>query len=189
MDLSGGQIDIRSELGTGTSISLSLPLENCLPDAENLPVKLNHLYKNEGPVEAIRRRAKGRTVQIHGFEATFGDSKLRVEALASLKASIEKFVTEWFNLEIVSEDKPPDIVISDKSAFLKSSKIAGRNFRSLLLICRNEARRDISSKSRLDNGQTVEFISNLVDRIDAPKPCSIVSTLKTLSKKRVTNDG
>lgn len=159
VDLSGGRIDIRSELGKGTEVKLSLPLENCLPDAEDLPAKLNLFYTKGGPVDAVRRRAKGRTVQIRGFDATFEDSKLRVVALANLKASIEKYVTEWFNLEIVAEDHAPDIVISDESAFLKSSNIAGSKFRSLLIICSNGARRDIYNKSRLDLGQTLEFVS------------------------------
>jgi hypothetical protein len=161
VDLSGGRIDIRSELGKGTEVVLSLPLEKCLPNAEDLTAKLN-LYNDEGPINAVRRRAKGRTVQIRGFDATFGNSKLQEDSLASLKASIVKYVTEWFKLEIVADDQPPDIVISDESAFLKSSNVAGCKLRLLLIICSNRARRNIYNNSGLDLGQTVEFIS---------KPC------------------
>ena len=162
VDLSGGRIDIRSELGKGTEVKLSLPLEDRLADSEDFPAKLNLLYAHEGIIDAVRRRAKGRTVQIRGFDPSFGDSELRQATLASLKASIEKYVTNWFNLSIVDEDYPADIVISDDSVFSNSSSVAGTKFRSLLILCNNSARRDVYNTSRLELGQTVEFIS---------KPC------------------
>ena len=159
VDLSGGRIDIRSELGKGTEVKLSLPLEDRLSPEDETPAKLNLLYANEGPVEAVRRRAKGRTVQIRGF---YGDSELQRAALASLKASIEKYVTKWFDLSIVDDEQPADIVISDESVFSNSSNVAGSRFRTLLILCNNSARRDIHNTSRLEPGQIVEFVS---------KPC------------------
>jgi hypothetical protein len=162
VDLSGGQIDIRSELGKGTEVKLSLPLQNKHPQSERPPKGLALSHKDESPVDAVRRRAKGRSVQIRGFDAKFGDSKLREAAQASLKASIEKYFTEWFKLEIASADQAPDIIISDETAFLKSSGIAESKFRSLLIICSNGNRREIYNKSQLELGQTVDFVS---------KPC------------------
>ena len=83
---------------------------------------------------------------------------MRRASLASLKASIEKYVTEWFNLTLSTDDKAADIVISDETAFLSS---AGSNFRSQIILCSNGARRSIYM-SRLEPGQAVEFVS---------KPC------------------
>jgi hypothetical protein len=161
VDLSGGRIDIRSDLGKGTEIRLSLPLENCPPDPEAVDNKRDSLIKLEEPVEAVRRRAKGRTVTIRGFDDTLGShSPLQLMALAGLKASIEKYVTEWFGLEIVPAGKTPDIVISDESIF-RHSTVAESSFRSLIILCSNGARRNISS-GRLGMGQTLEFAS---------KPC------------------
>jgi hypothetical protein len=161
VDLSGGRIDIRSDLGKGTEIRLSLPLENCPPDPEAVHNKRDSLTKLEEPVEAVRRRAKGRTVTIRGFDDTLGShSPLQLMALAGLKASIEKYVTEWFGLEIVPAGKTPDIVISDESIF-RHSTVAESSFRSLIILCSNGARRNISS-GRLGMGQTLEFAS---------KPC------------------
>jgi hypothetical protein len=161
VDLSGGRIDIRSDLGKGTEISLSLPLENCLPDPEAMQNKRDSLLKLEESVEAVRRRAKGRTVTIRGFDNTSeSHSPLQLMALAGLKASIEKYVTQWFGLEIVPAGETPDIVISDESIF-RHSTVAESSFRSLIILCSNGARRNISS-GRLGMGQTLEFAS---------KPC------------------
>jgi hypothetical protein len=161
VDLSGGRIDIRSDLGKGTEIRLSLPLENCRPDPETVQKKRDSRINLEEPVEAVRRRAKGRIVTIRGFEDTSGShSPLQQVALAGLKVSIEKYVTEWFGLEIDHTGKTPDIVISDESIF-RHSTVAENSFRSLIILCSNGARRNISS-GRLGIGQTLEFAS---------KPC------------------
>lgn len=161
VDLSGGRIDVRSDLGKGTEIRLSLPLENCPVDPEDVPSKRDSSFKSEEPLEAVRRRAKGRTVTIRGFDDTSGShSPLQLVALAGLKASVENYVTEWFGLEIVPAGPEPDIVISDESIF-RHSTVAQSSFRSLIILCSNGARRNISS-GRLGLGQTLEFAS---------KPC------------------
>jgi hypothetical protein len=161
VDLSGGIINIGSDLGKGTEISLSLPLENCPPDPEATQYKRDSGLKLEEPVEAVRRRAKGRKVTIRGFDNTMENhSPLQLMALTGLKASIEKYVTQWFGLEIVPAGDTPDIVISDESIF-RHSTVAESSFRSLIILCSNGARRNISS-GRLAIGQTLEFAS---------KPC------------------
>jgi hypothetical protein len=161
VDLSGGIINIGSDLGKGSEISLSLPLENCPPDPEATQNKRESRLKLEEPVEAVRRRAKGRKVTIRGFDnTTENHSPLQLMALAGLKASIEKYVTQWFGLEIVPAGDTPDIVISDESIF-RHSTVAESSFRSLIILCSNDARRNISS-GRLAIGQTLEFAS---------KPC------------------
>jgi hypothetical protein len=158
VDLSGGEIEIRSELGKGTVVKLSLPLEDGIRVSDDYPALLGPIDSHEDPIEAVRRRTKGRTVTLRGFESKFGSSNLQLAAVASLKASIEKYVTEWFHLKIVSNDEVADILISDGSAFLNSTKIAASTFRLLLILCSNGVRRDLYT-SRLESGQTVEFIS------------------------------
>jgi hypothetical protein len=161
VDLSGGRVDIRSDLGQGTEIRLSLPLENCPPGLDATADKLRSSSNLEEPVEAVRRRAKGRTVTIRGFDNTAGNkSALQLIALNALKASIEKYVIKWFGLEIVPLGETPDIVISDESVF-RHSTVAESSFRSIIILCSNGARRNISS-GRLGLGQTLEFAS---------KPC------------------
>lgn len=158
VDLSGGRIDIRSDLGKGTEIRLSLPLEDHLPDEEKLPDKIQPINLQENVIDAVRRRARGRFVTIRGFDSSFGDSNLQRISLASLKASIVKYVTEWLRLTISSDDQVADIVISDESAFLSTTGSLGYAFKSLLILCSNGARGDIYT-SKLETGQKAEFVS------------------------------
>ncbi|KAF4631651.1 hypothetical protein G7Y89_g6476 [Cudoniella acicularis] len=190
VDLSGGSIDIRSELGKGTEVKLSLPLEDCITDPEN-PNTLKLSDPQEDHISAVRRRGRGRTVTIRGFDVAFEDSPLQLGALASLKASIEKYVTEWFGFKLSSTDEDPDILICDESAFQPSS-VSQVKFRALLILCSNGARRDIYT-SQLDGDQTIEFISKpcgphrlskaLLNSFDAE------DAMQTTSKSRVSETG
>jgi hypothetical protein len=163
VDLSGGTIDVRSELGRGTDITLSLPLENYPMDPTKVPVNPELLNPDglvEEPVAAVRRRAHGRTVTIRGFEHVPGSSDLQNISLSGLKASIETYITDWFKLEITSDDAAADILICDESAFVHSSATELK-FQALLILCSNSARRDIYT-SKLDASQSIEFVG---------KPC------------------
>ncbi|KFY02968.1 hypothetical protein O988_01786 [Pseudogymnoascus sp. VKM F-3808] len=161
VDLSGGVIEVHSELGKGTEIKLSLPLDDRLPRMSESPESVLPELALEDPIIAVRRRARGRTVTIRGFDNTAGKSDLQIGAIASLKASIVKYAVEWFNLTINSDQSVADIVISDESEFLKSAKLTGSSSQLLLILCSNGARRDIYT-SQFEVGQLVEFIS---------KPC------------------
>lgn len=178
VDLAGGTIDIRSELGKGTEIKLSLPLEDCPRELDELPERVDPTCTHEDAINAVRRRAHGRTVTIRGFDNALRKSDLQLAAVASLKASIEKYVTEWFNLTIVSNDQIADIVISDESAFLSSTKALGSSSRLLLILCSNGARRDIYM-SQFGAGQLVEFVS---------KPCGPHRLAKALLNCLDTED-
>ncbi|KAH9222298.1 hypothetical protein DL95DRAFT_454760 [Leptodontidium sp. 2 PMI_412] len=178
VDLSGGRIDIKSDQNIGTTIKLSLPLANCPPPAIDLVLKADTLYQNEDQVESVRRRAGGRTVSILGFDDLSGRSKLQLEALASLKASMAKYSSEWFGLKLVPTGKAADIAIADESAYLNQS-VSETQYGMLLILCSNGARRDIFP-SRLHTGQIVEFVS---------KPCGPHRLAKALLNCLDTEDG
>ncbi|OBT63673.1 hypothetical protein VE03_06111 [Pseudogymnoascus sp. 23342-1-I1] len=161
VDLSGGVIEIHSELGRGTEIKLSLPLDDRLRRTSELPELSLPTLSLEDPITAVRRRARGRTVTIRGFDNTAGKSDLQIGAIEGLKASIVKYAEQWFNLAVNSDHSVADIVISDESEFLKSTKLTESSSQLLLILCSNGARRDIYT-SQFEVGQLVEFIS---------KPC------------------
>jgi hypothetical protein len=168
VDLAGGKIDVRSKLGIGTEIKLSLPLESCAVDDISIANGQAAQILEDG-ILAVRRRTRGRTVTIRGFDNHTGTDDVKSQGLASLKASIIKYVTEWFHLTLVSNDKAnsdlTDIVISDESVFLELATPSGNELlnegKSLLILCSNGARRGIYA-SRMDNDHVVEFVS---------KPC------------------
>jgi hypothetical protein len=190
VDLSGGRIDVRSEQNRGTEIKLSLPLENCLPELEDLAINSDPISTHEDPIDAVRRRARGRTISIHGFNSPLEKSDLQTGSLASLKASIEKYVTKWFDLRLVSTGEIADIVVSDESAHL-SSPVSESRFKILLILCSNGARRDIYP-TQLESGQIVEFVSMpcgphrlakaMLNCLDTEE-CSSVTPLERVSLK------
>ncbi|KAH7369618.1 hypothetical protein BKA65DRAFT_2440 [Rhexocercosporidium sp. MPI-PUGE-AT-0058] len=178
VDLSGGKMDIKSDQKTGTTIKLSLPLSNCPPPSKDLVSKSDKLYQNEDQVEHVRRRAGGRTVSILGFDNLSGRSQLQLDALASLKASMEKYSSDWFGLKLVPSGEAADIAIADESAYLNQA-VSETQYGILLILCSNGARRDIFP-SRLHTGQIVEFVS---------KPCGPHRLAKALLNCLDTEDG
>jgi hypothetical protein len=190
VDLSGGRIDVRSEQNRGTEIKLSLPLVNCLPEPEDLAINSDPISTHQDPIDAVRRRARGRTVSIHGFDSPLEKSDLQTGSLASLKASIEKYVTKWFDLRLVSTGEIADIVVSDAFAHL-SSPVSESRFKILLILCSNGARRDIYP-TQLESGQIVEFVSMpcgphrlakaMLNCLDTEE-CSSVTPLERVSLK------
>ncbi|TVY41142.1 Hybrid signal transduction histidine kinase B [Lachnellula subtilissima] len=177
VDLAGGTIDVRSELGRGTEITLSLPLENCPASPSKTSAKTGDLKPGslaEGidePITAVRRRGGGRTITIRGFEVIPGSSNLQIASLSGLKASIENYITDWFQLQIASGDAAVDILICDESALVHSSPTELR-CQALLILCSNSARRDIYT-SNLDASQIIEVIG---------KPCGPHRLAKALLK-------
>jgi hypothetical protein len=170
VDLAGGTIDVRSDLGKGTQVKLSIPVENHLdqlmdePDTANLASEIS-----EDPVIAVRRRARKKTVYLRGFDSHSGTGELQSQSLDSLKSSIEKYIREWFNLSLVSNESrdhiAADIVILDESAFLDSASLAGnellRQGQIVLIFCSNGARHG-ENTTGMTSERIVEFIS---------KPC------------------
>ncbi|CZT50117.1 uncharacterized protein RSE6_11049 [Rhynchosporium secalis] len=177
VDLSGGTIDIKSDLNIGTTTKLSLPLANCPPPPKNAVPKSDTLQENEDPVESVQRRAGGRTVSILGFDDHSSKSKLQVDAIAALKASMAKYSSEWFGLKIVASGETADIAIADESAYLDQA-VSETKYTMLLILCSNGARRDIFP-SRLHTGQIVEFVS---------KPCGPHRLAKALLNCLDTED-
>jgi len=157
VDLSGGRIDIRSDQQSGTEVKLSLPLDNCLPKPKSVTTNGSQFPEHEDPVDAVRRRAAGRTFNIQGFTPLANESDLRAGTLASLKESMEKYSTQWFHLNPISSTDYADVSISDEAAFLHLSTTKPKSG-ILLVLCHNSARRELYP-TITDNGQIVEFVS------------------------------
>jgi hypothetical protein len=120
----------------------------------------------EDPVLAVRRLGQGRTVTLGGFENYSGTVYLQSQSLANLKASIQKYVQEWFGLCLLApepgNDATADIVISDESAFLDPAR---KDLLSpgqvLLILSSKDARRDLFAAT-MDSDRIIELVN---------KPC------------------
>lgn len=170
IDLAGGTIEVRSHLGRGTQVKLSLPLENHLgPSGDDTATSISPSILTEDLTWTVRRRAKGRTVILQGFDTYSGATCLQSQSLASLKASIRKYICDWFDLCIISYESgsntAADIVISDESAFLNLPSITGNELsghgQAILILCSSETR-DRMYAATLNSDRTIELVS---------KPC------------------
>jgi hypothetical protein len=156
VDLSGGTIDIRSEIGNGTEVKVSLPLE-CSDESSDAPKELDSSDTDEEVINAVRRRCKDSTVAIRGFDPVQGDSQSRRTTVLASKAVLEKYLVKWFDLEVVPANDSSDIVICDESILLDSS-VTGIEAKVIIISCSNSARRDIHT-SQLTPQQSLEFVS------------------------------
>jgi hypothetical protein len=170
IDLAGGTIDVRSDLGRGTQVKLGLPLENRLgPSGDETATPISPSVSSEDPISIVRYRAQGRTVSLQGFDTYSEAVSLQSQSLASLKASIQKYICDWFNLRIISSEPSSgaaaDIVISDDSAFLNPSSIVGNELSShgqaLLILCGSSAWQRMYAAT-MNKDRIIEFVS---------KPC------------------
>ncbi len=170
IDIAGGTIDVRSDLGKGTQVRLSLPLENQQSPSVSESIILNSpSISTEDPILTIRRRAQGRTVSLQGFDIFSGVVSLQSQSLASLKASIGKYICDWFKLRIIPDepgsDTHADFVIWDESTF-SNLPIGAENkllshTQAVLILCSSGAYQRTYATT-MDNQHTIEFVS---------KPC------------------
>jgi len=166
VDLAGGIIDVSSESGSGTQVKLSLPLESHLGQlADSAIIPISPSGTSEDLILAVRHQVQGRTVTLRGFETCSGTTLLQSQSLAILKASIQKYVRDWFNLLLLSPESgnyaSADIVIYNESVFPDSASLAGNELLSLgevlLILCSKDAKHSLYTAS-IDSGCIIEFV-------------------------------
>ncbi|KAL3420968.1 hsp90-like protein [Phlyctema vagabunda] len=161
VDLSGGDIDISSELGVGTEVKLRLPLNDYVQEnqAHNLPRP-----RELSSIEEVRRRVHGLTVRIDGLVPHKDDSIIATQLLVDLNTSIEKYLTEWFGLILLPKEgnTPADIIITDETVCTSPSPAQKRKLppqtRCVVVLCNNRIKRN-TDQSQLEGGQAIEFVS------------------------------
>lgn len=92
-----GEIQVRSDVGSGTEIDVRLPMRMCDPKDEKLPATLSF----EENVKAIRTRRL--SVVIFGFPDF-------------VRKSLETYLCEWYHCALLenTDDAKPDIVLVDE---------------------------------------------------------------------------
>ncbi|KAJ5580312.1 uncharacterized protein N7459_006297 [Penicillium hispanicum] len=99
-----GQIQFHSEIGRGTQVDVVLPVSNH-----------QSISSLESPYNSLREQLKGKTVSF--FTQTFerGNLGIKPEVFDSIRQSLSRMVTDWFELKVLSseelQDQRPDFLI------------------------------------------------------------------------------
>lgn len=137
----GGSIDIRSQVGQGTEVRISLPLMR-VPGTEtpiSTPSTAGSFERpQDDSVSILQEQASGRSVAFYKFVTKVGKDYQASETGNVLR----KYVSTWFGLNALSQWNPKmraDIIIVDEKdlASLLAEHIVDQ---SLLVLCSNSSR-------------------------------------------------
>lgn len=186
VEMLGGEIDVKSQLGKGTEVTVSLVLKRGKTPAQTISGK--EVCEKDTEIEDLRKRTKGKKVCLCGFETSPPESESQIRAVTYMKNSFERYVTQWLEMEVVSHsldsadaDKV-DFVITHEgpavnshlSCTKKGKGIAGKaGGPPLVVICSNAARHEIYQPLNSSEGRgIVDFVS---------KPCGPRKLAKALA--------
>lgn len=152
VNMLGGSIGIRSEVGKGTEVTIRLPLMrvSATDSSDSTPTMVASTEGlQDDSVTALQAEYPNKTVALYGV--TNGTKTGEV---------LKQYITNWFGLEIISDSSTPlsaDIILVDVKQFpslLNTEFVAA----SVIVLCDNSTR--YSRKASLANGAiAVEFVS------------------------------
>lgn len=132
----GGTIDVKSKVGVGTEIKVTLKLTQTTLTPQAL---MDANYGN--PALRVRKQTSGLTLGLVGFDAnrhsrrsTILDAKS--DHSSSLQSSLDRVSMLWFGISVTPqslwETSPPDIYIANEYAISKSQH-------AVMVLCRHFA--------------------------------------------------
>jgi signal transduction histidine kinase len=162
----GGNISVSSQLGIGTQVRVTLPGQ-AITDKTEL----------EDNVSRLSTRTKGMKVFLTGFDTHVTAGRLTYE-------SIERYLTDWYDMEVVDDLSSSDLIISDDcpelhNYFQQSHNASSLKFNSssesvcdtdpipyqasqpLIVLCSNALRYEYFGQQS-SSGRIINFVS---------KPC------------------
>lgn len=156
----GGSIDIRSQVGKGTEVKISLPLMRT-PTSDTpvtTPSTISSMDRSQDDsVSVLQAQASGTVVSMYGFDEfsnTVGSPSPEVDRV------LRYYISTWYGLEVLRSWPPakrPDIIIVDEQ-HLPAILSEGPQGTSIISLCSNSSR---YGQSLLQNNGagTVEFVS------------------------------
>lgn len=181
----GGSVDLRSRLGEGTTVQVSLPLQrphSGIKSIHGTPRSLttqssvdsmHSVASKDDSIKLLQDVAGGCKVAIHV------SPDLRRGSIRDSSAALAKYLMEWYGLDLVQSDgtTTPDVVLVEERDV---HHVMGRDFYAgaegypaLVVLCGN-ATRHSQAEADVSEGQikgVVEYIS---------KPCGPYKLAKTL---------
>lgn len=124
----GGNIKVKSQLGTGTIAEISIPLNSSMGERDK-----SHLITQEPLVQAsldiiqsLKREIKETTVSFIPFED---------DSAVSSASTIKKYLTDWYGIQIEpwTLESHPDLILMDETQL---SRMHSAPLSKVLILCR-----------------------------------------------------
>lgn len=176
----GGTISIRSEVGRGTVVTISLPLmrptHKKTPSSASTSMSVNTSTQDDS-IDLLGQEVGGRTIAICSTDVKEG-----LPASAASKEAqkcLSQYITGWFNLPVTqwSPSVKADVVLVDETCLSSVLKIENRSRDpggppAVLVLCTNAqvARRNAKCEG-IDTNRVIEFLA---------KPCGPYKLAKAL---------
>lgn len=184
VEMLGGEIDVKSQLGKGTEVTVSLVLKR---GAKTPQAPHKEIDEKDMEFREIAKRTKGKRVYLCNPESSPPESEGQTRAALHIRNSLDRYLTEWFGMKVVTECIGPegkaDIFIVPEGPIVnahlacdgeETRKMAGKvGGPPLIIICSNAARHEIYQP--LNNVQN-KGIMDLVS-----KPCGPRKLAKALA--------
>jgi len=177
VEMLGGEIDVKSELGKGTEVTVSLVLKKSnrrAPRPDGCDTGGERGAGDwETEIESIRRKGRGKKVRLVGFDSP-PEADIHAASISYLGCSFKRYISHWFGMTPTGESFPCDVgadfVIAHEGPRVEehlTRQIKGlpgiEGGKPLIVICSNASRHETyQSLSGINDGGIVYFVS---------KPC------------------
>ena len=155
----GGSIDIRSEVGQGTEVKVSLPLMRVsgTDTPVSTPSTTGSIERTlDDSISTLQAEASGMSVALYGFDTRQG-SEVHSTKLGTI---LEQYVSGWYGLECMSSwpfPRNPNIIIVDEKDL--ESLLQRRQVNApIIALCSNSSRHIQSGYPNIGTA-SVEYIS------------------------------
>ncbi|KAF3907021.1 hypothetical protein AA313_de0206862 [Arthrobotrys entomopaga] len=174
LDILGGTIDVKSELGIGTDVTVTLLLHKAFGTPNDATSS-----SKDGKDEVLditsqaRAAASKKNIAFLGFNDT-------LPALRLLKGSLIKCSKDWYEMNVVGENDAlslmefvgkADVLVANETCPLLSQLGVKGHKPPVIILCSNAARVDMSNLTLAEKGGIIDFAS---------KPCGPQKLAKAL---------
>ena len=156
----GGSIDIKSEIGRGTEVKISLPLLRV--SGMNTPVSTPNTASSlertpDDSIGSVQAESTGKSVAFYGFESV--PHEAADVSTAEVEKVLKQYTEKWYGLEALTSWPPtstPDLVIVDERNLSELLSYGSPEY-SIIALCTYGSR--YGQQQVQDNSNKVEFVS------------------------------